>query len=231
MQTKLVAGTRTITVELPDDSVLVQQDMTAPIEPVADLEQAIRDVLDAPLESPPLRALARPGLRVTIAFDDPTVPCYAPVWHQAINAVVADLTAGGVALSDIELVCGPAVGGIVLAYETARHLGCRAAFTEKEPGGTMALKRGFRLEPGTRVLVVEDVITTGGSVKKTLHHLRQRDANVVGVAVLIDRSGGEAQFDCPFVPLAHLPLDSRSPDECDLCRQGVDLVDPDDIVL
>jgi orotate phosphoribosyltransferase len=151
---------------------------------------------------------------------------YTEQTEALCRVMAAEFAAAGV-----EMVCGPAVGGIVLAYETARHLRCRAVFTEKEPDGTMALKRGFRLEPGTRVLVVEDVITTGGSVRKTLSHLRGREANVVGVAVLIDRSGGEAQFDCPFVPLAHLPLDSKLPDECDLCRQGVKLVDPDDIVL
>jgi orotate phosphoribosyltransferase len=106
-------------------------------------------------------------------------------------------------------------------------LQCRAAYTEKDGAGGMALKRGFSLKPGTRVLVVEDIITTGGSVKKTVAHLRQRGAEVVGVGVLIDRSTGEAQFDCPFTPLAVLPMESWPPEACKLCRQGVPLVDPD----
>ncbi|HQM49240.1 MAG TPA: orotate phosphoribosyltransferase, partial [Candidatus Hydrogenedentes bacterium] len=100
----------------------------------------------------------------------------------------------------IDLVVGPATGGIILAYETARHLGCRAAFTEKEQDGAMALKRGFLLRQGERVLVVEDIATTGGSIKKSIAHLRQRGAQIAGVSVLIDRSSGEASFDCPYEP-------------------------------
>lgn len=129
-----------------------------------------------------------------------------------------------------ELVCGPATGGILLAYETARHLNCRAVFTEKDGDG-MALKRGFHLRPGTRVLVVEDVITTGGSVIKTIAHLRERGAAVVGVGALVERGGGEAQFDCPFHPLARIRMESWPPDDCPLCRDGAALIDPDDIIV
>jgi orotate phosphoribosyltransferase len=132
----------------------------------------------------------------------------------------------------VDLVIGPATGGIVLAYETARHLECRAAFTEKEDGGAkMALKRGFRLAPGTRVVVVEDVITTGGSVKKSIDHLRERGAEIVGVGVLIDRSGGEATFDCRYEPLARFTLESWPPDSCALCKEGQAVVDPDDLIV
>ena len=131
----------------------------------------------------------------------------------------------------IELVCGPATGGNILAYETARHLGCRSVFTEKEDGGTMAVKRGLRIEPGTRVLVVEDIITTGGSVKKTITHLRERGAEVVGVSVLIDRSAGEAAFDTRFEPLAKLDMESWDPDGCVLCKEGQSVTEPDDIIV
>jgi orotate phosphoribosyltransferase len=133
------------------------------------------------------------------------------------------------ATDKVELVVGPATGGIVLAYETARHLHCRAAFSEKHNDG-MALKRGFALKPRTRVLVVEDIITTGGSVKKTIEHLRLRGADVVGVGVLIDRSGGEARFDCRFEPLAAITMQSWPPDNCDLCRQNDPLIEPDDLI-
>jgi orotate phosphoribosyltransferase len=132
---------------------------------------------------------------------------------------------------NIGLVCGPATGGIILAYETARHLGCRSVFTEKEDGGTMAVKRGLRVEPGTRVLVVEDIITTGGSVKKTITHLRERGADVAGVAVLIDRSAGEAAFDTRFEPLATLDMESWAPDNCALCQEGQPVTEPDDIIV
>ena len=131
----------------------------------------------------------------------------------------------------IDLVVGPATGGIILAYETARHLGCRAAFTEKEQDGAMALKRGFLLRQGERVLVVEDIATTGGSIKKSIAHLRQRGAQIAGVSVLIDRSSGEASFDCPYEPLARLDMQSWDPAACELCRVGKPLLDPDDIVL
>jgi orotate phosphoribosyltransferase len=129
----------------------------------------------------------------------------------------------------ISLVVGPATGGIILAYETARALGCRAAFTEKDGQGGMALKRGFMLKTGTRVLIVEDIITTGGSVKKTIDHLRLRGAEVVAVSVLIDRSAGEAAFDCRFEALAKLDMQSWPPDNCALCRENMPLVDPDDL--
>ncbi len=132
---------------------------------------------------------------------------------------------------DIQLVVGPATGGIILAYETARHLACRAAFTEKDEHGGMAMKRGFSLRPGMRVLVVEDIITTGGSVKKSIEHLRERGAEVAGVAVLIDRSAGEASFDCRFEALARLDMQSWAPDHCALCAQGLPLVEPDDIIV
>ncbi|HJP34514.1 MAG TPA: orotate phosphoribosyltransferase [Gammaproteobacteria bacterium] len=130
----------------------------------------------------------------------------------------------------VKLVCGPATGGILLAYETARHLGCRAVFTEKDGQGGQALKRGFALKQGTRTLVVEDIITTGGSVRKTVEHLRARGADVVGVGVLIDRSAGEATFDCPFTPLAKLNMKSWDPDSCGLCAKGEPLIDPDDLL-
>lgn len=128
----------------------------------------------------------------------------------------------------VQVVCGPATGGIVLAYETARHLDARAVFTEKEPDGSMALKRGFRTEDGMRVLVVEDVITTGGSVRKTIEHLRVRGAEVVGVAAFVDR-GGQAAFDCAYHPLANLQLESWPAESCPLCAQGIPVTEPDDL--
>jgi orotate phosphoribosyltransferase len=133
---------------------------------------------------------------------------------------------------NIELVVGPATGGILLAYETARQLDCRAVFTEKDDNGrTMSLRRGFRLEPRTNILVVEDIVTTGGSVQKTIDHLVERGARVAGVSVLIDRSGGEATFDCPYKPLAHLAMRSFDPAECPGCHDHIPVTDPDDLIL
>lgn len=127
----------------------------------------------------------------------------------------------------VQLVVGPATGGIVLAYATARHLKCRCAFTEKDGAGGMALKRGIKLDRGTRVLVVEDIVTTGGSVQKTIDHLRGRGADIVGVGILIDRSGGEAKFDCPFHALARLTLESFAPDDPRAAQLPGPPIDPD----
>ena len=93
----------------------------------------------------------------------------------------------------------------------------------------MGLLRGFRLKQGEKVLVVEDIVTTGGSVKKTVKHLRERGAEIVGIGVLIDRSGGEADFDCPFEPLAQVSMESWDPKECKLCKNWEPLVDPDEM--
>ncbi len=130
----------------------------------------------------------------------------------------------------IALVAGPATGAIVLAYETARHLDCRCAFTEKDGDGGMALKRGIRIDPGMRVLVVEDIITTGGSVKKTVEHLRTRGAEIAGVGALVDRSGGEAKFDCPFHALARFTLESFAPDDPRIAGLQGPPIDPDHLV-
>lgn len=150
-----------------------------------------------------------------------------PEYTEALCSSIATLFRK----EDVELVVGPAVGGVILSYETARQLYCTAAYTEKNQDGNMALKRGFKLTPGTRVLVVEDVITTGGSVQKTLDHLISRGANTVGVAVLVDRSQGKANFQCRFEALATLDLDSYPPDELPEELKAIPAIDPDDIII
>lgn len=153
------------------------------------------------------------------------------VQYPAYAGKLCRALAGHFSGEGIELVCGPATGGIVLAYETARHLNCRAVFSEKDDGGSMAVKRGFRVDAGCRALVVEDVTTTGGSIQKTIDHLRERGAVVAGVGVLIDRSAGAVDFDARYVPLARLEMETWDPVDCPLCEEGVRLVEPDDIVL
>jgi orotate phosphoribosyltransferase len=151
-----------------------------------------------------------------------------PRHTEALCKALAERFAG----EGIEMVVGPATGGIVLAYETARHIeGARACFTEKDGKGGMELRRGFALRPGTRVLVVEDVTTTGGSIRKSIDHLRSRRAEVAGVGVLIDRSGGGIAFDCRYEPLARITLESWEPQDCALCRKGEALVDPDELIV
>ena len=149
-----------------------------------------------------------------------------PEHTEALCAALAERFAE----DHVELVVGPATGGIVLAHATARHLGCRCAYSEKDGAQGMAIKRGFSVPEGVRTLVVEDIITTGGSVKKTVAHLRERAAAVVGVGVLIDRSGGEARFDCRYETLARLDMESWTPEACPLEERGIPLVEPDDLL-
>lgn len=130
-----------------------------------------------------------------------------------------------------DLVVGPATGGIVLAYEIAKILSCRTGFLEKESDGTMAMKRGFPLKKGWKVVIVEDITTTGGSVRKCIDHIRLRGGNVVAVGAIVNRNPGEVVFDVPFFSLAEISLSSWSPEECPLCKQEVPILEPDNIQL
>jgi orotate phosphoribosyltransferase len=125
----------------------------------------------------------------------------------------------------VDFVAGPAIGGIIMAYEVARILGVRNIFAERE-NGAMTLRRGFDITNGGRVLVVEDVVTTGGSVKEVIELLRGCGAEIAGVGAVIDRSGGAVDFGVPFHAVATMNLESWEANECHLCRQGVPLTKP-----
>ena len=125
----------------------------------------------------------------------------------------------------VETVVAPAIGGIVIGWETARALGVRSLWTERE-GGRMTLRRGFAVRPGEGVLVVEDVVTTGGSTRETIEALRDAGASVVGAASIIDRSGGRADVGVPRVALATLDVPAVSPAACPQCAAGVPAVKP-----
>lgn len=123
------------------------------------------------------------------------------------------------------IVAGPTTGGIILAYETARQLGLPSIIAErKENGPGREFRRGFQLGTGDRVLVVDDVLTTGGSVREVLAAVRERGAEVVGVGMLVDRTGGKADFGVPFFACLSVDVASWDPSECQLCRDGVELV-------
>lgn len=124
----------------------------------------------------------------------------------------------------VDVVVGPAMGGILISYEVARCLGVRSLFAERE-NGKMTLRRGFSISPGERVLVVEDVITTGGSVKEVIEAVGQAGGEVVGAGVLVDRSGGAA-LGVPVESLLQIPAVSYSPEECPLCKQGLPFIKP-----
>lgn len=122
-------------------------------------------------------------------------------------------------------VLAPALGGILVAHEVARALGLRALFTEREQG-VMTLRRGFTLSPGEPCLVVEDVITTGGSTREVVACVERHGARVVGVGALIDRSAGQARFAVPLVALARVTAATWPPEGCPLCRTGMPAVKP-----
>jgi orotate phosphoribosyltransferase len=124
----------------------------------------------------------------------------------------------------VDLVAAPAVGGVVIGFAVAQALGAPLVFSEREDG-RMTFRRGFRVPAGAHVLVVEDVVTTGGSVAEVVDLVRAAGAEVAGVAALIDR-GGEKAFDAPYRPLLALQVDSWEPTDCALCAAGEALTSP-----
>lgn len=127
----------------------------------------------------------------------------------------------------IQTVIGPATGGIILSQVTARLLGVRSIFTEREKG-VMTLRRGFRIEPGEKVLIVEDIVTTGGSIKEVVNVVNAAGGDIVGIGLFVDRSGGTADFGVPkekVYPLLHLSVPTYQPDACPLCQAGVPITE------
>ena len=125
-----------------------------------------------------------------------------------------------------ELVVGPTTGGIILAYEVARELGIDAAYAERGDPGGRVLRRGFEIAPGARVLVVDDVVTTGGSLLETTACIKEAGGEVIGVGVLADRTAGRARTDVPFFACLTVDFPSYRPDECPLCVAGVPTAAP-----
>jgi orotate phosphoribosyltransferase len=144
-----------------------------------------------------------------------------PAHAAALGAALAAPFGG----DEPAVVVAPAIGGILVAHEVARALGARALFSERE-NGVMRLRRGFALAPGERCLVVEDVITTGGSTREVVHCVQAHGAVVVGVGSLIDRSGGAAAFGVKRAALATVTAATYEPEECALCKAGSQAIKP-----
>jgi orotate phosphoribosyltransferase len=144
-------------------------------------------------------------------------PQYAEALGKALAAPFAD--------ARVSTVVAPAIGGIPVSHEVARALGARALFAERE-GGTMTLRRGFTIAPGERCLVVEDVITTGGSTREVAACVEASGGTVVGVGSLIDRSGGAAAFSVKRVALATVQAANYKPDACPICQTGSTAIKP-----
>ena len=144
-----------------------------------------------------------------------------PERAEAFGRAIAEKFRG----QGIGLVASPAIGGIVIGHEVARALGARFIWTERE-AGQMTLRRGFTIAPGEKTLIVEDVVTTGGSTRDTLEAVRRAGADVVGAASIIDRSGGTADVGVPLSSLASLRVLSVEAADCDACKLGEPVVKP-----
>jgi len=124
------------------------------------------------------------------------------------------------------VVLSPALGGLIIGHEVARALGARAIFAERAGGTALTLRRGFTLASSDRVLVVEDVFTTGKSTRETMDVARESGATVVGAAAIVDRSGGAIDFGVPSYALVQLAVPAYEPEQCPLCAQGIPVVKP-----
>ena len=131
--------------------------------------------------------------------------------------------AGG---AKIDIVSAPAIGGLIIGHEVARALDARFVFAERDASAHMVVRRGFEVSPGETAVVVEDVITTGGSTKEVIDVLRAKGVNVVAAGSIIDRSGGQADLGAPRAALATLNVVSYSEENCPMCKQGLPVQKP-----
>ena len=126
---------------------------------------------------------------------------------------------------NVELVIGPAIGAIQMAYEVGKQLGVKNIFAEREDG-KMTLRRGFTIEKGQRVLIVEDVVTTGGSVREVMELVNEAGGKIVGIGSIVDRTGGKIVFGVPYKSAFSMDITSYEPDDCPICKSGTPLVKP-----
>ena len=120
-------------------------------------------------------------------------------------------------------VVGPTTGGIIIAYDVARYMGLESIYAEAGESGERVFKRGFSLEKGQKVIIVDDVLTTGRSVFEVIDLVKKYEADIVGIGLMLDRSNGKVKFDYPYFALATVAADSWEPAECPLCQKGMEL--------
>lgn len=148
-----------------------------------------------------------------------------PELATRLGAAVAERVRDEVGSTPVDAVIGPAMGAVIVAHEVARGLGCRGLFTERVDG-RMLLRRGLTLTPGERVIIVEDVVTTGRSTREVCETVKQAGAELLAVASIVDRSGGSVSFDAPLVSVVQLEVPTHGADECPLCAEGGTPVKP-----
>lgn len=156
---------------------------------------------------------------------DKYLQCACIFRHAPYSEELCAALAGQFGGQKIDLVVGPAMGAVQMAYEVSRQIGCENFFAERE-NGKMTLRRGFAIQPGQRVLVVEDVVTTGGSVREVMDIVRQAGGEVAGVGAIVDRTGGQIDFGVPFRAVISMEVKSWEADECPICKTGTPLVKP-----
>ena len=127
---------------------------------------------------------------------------------------------------NVDVVIGPAIGAIQMSYEVGKQLGVRNIFAERDSDGKMTLRRGFTIEKGQRVLIVEDVVTTGGSVREVIDLVNECGGDIVGVGSIVDRTGGKIDFGVPYRSAFAMDITSYEADECPICKTGAPLVKP-----
>ena len=150
-----------------------------------------------------------------------------PAYAERLGRELAHKLQGMIGGSSVDVVVSPAMGGIVIGHEVARALNARSLFTERDAAtNEMTLRRGFELQPRERVVVIEDVITTGGSTQEVVRVAQAAGAEVLAAGSIIDRSNGRAEVGAPRVALATLNPVAYPPEECPLCRAGQPIVKP-----
>lgn len=147
------------------------------------------------------------------------------IQHPQVTSEVCKLFVNRLSGYDPDAIIGPAYGGIVLAFETARQMNKKFIFTQRI-NEKMTLRSGFDLSEIKKVVVVEDIITTGGSVFELLQCLQQFDIDILAISAIVDRSGGKIDFAVPFIPLLSIDIPSWEVTECELCKNGVPLIKP-----
>ncbi len=153
------------------------------------------------------------------------IQCALVLQHPAIAQQLCSELAARIGETGAAVVVAPALGGVIVAHEVARALKTRALFTERQ-AGIMSLRRGFNLKPSEPTLVVEDVITTGGSTRETMACVRQAGGKVVAAGSLVDRSGGTADLGVPKTSLVTIAVENYDPAQCPLCKSGSPAVKP-----
>ena len=165
--------------------------------------------------------LLRSGLHSRQYFQCALVLQHPRIAEQLCGTLALKLKDAGA-----QVVISPALGGLFVGHEVARALDLRHIFVEKNSAGKLELRRGFQVARGEKVLVVEDVVTTGGSTRETMEVARAAGGDVVGAASIIDRSGGSSDVGVPFFALATVALPTYQPDACPLCAMGTPAVKP-----